>query len=263
MSNDGDEEVLTESEDDGTIRKLCTMCNEKLELNSFRKCKEGTHGVGNRCKPCWKKWYKDRVDNDLEYKKTLAKQRADNHIENKEKYNERHKVDFRQNKVRIYARRKKYYLAHPDKALAELHRQHLRNILKSGKESPDLLGCNTPFLKLWFDLHFSIDTEFSIANHGNVWHIDHVIPINKWDLSNEEHKKLCFNWKNLMPLRAGENISKHDNIDLAQVTEQNRRLKLFGKIRNRKYPKTPIHMVQQRNPQLLEVPKALTTADQS
>lgn len=249
------------SVDDEIIRKLCTMCNKKLELELFRKCKQGSYGFGNRCKTCWKQWYADRVNKDTDYKKKLAKQRADNHVENKEKYNERHKVNFQKNKQQIYARRKQYYKDHPDKALAELHRQHLRNVLKTGKEAPDFLGCNAKFLELWFNFHFSIDTDFSISNHG-IWHIDHVIPINKWDLEKDEHKRLCFNWKNLMPLRARKNISKHDVIDLEQVAELNRRLKIFSKMRKLKYIETPIHMVQLQNPLLLEVPKALTTAVQ-
>lgn len=238
------EKETSESESEEVILKLCTMCNEELELSMFRKCKKGEFGVGNRCKPCWSVWYRNRVDNDQEYKEKLAKQRANNHSENQEKYNERHKVDFQKNKAQIYARRKAYYKANPEKALAELHRQHLRNALKSGKEAPELLGCNPAFLKLWFDLHFSIDTDFSITNHGKLWHIDHVIPINKWNLENEEHRKLCFNWKNLMSLRASDNISKHDTINLEQVKELDRRLKLLGEKRGKKYSKTPIHLFQ-------------------
>lgn len=233
--------------------KLCTMCNTLQPLCEFRKCKDGLYGVGRRCKACWKIWYKTRLE-DSEYKATLAKQRADNHVKNKVKYNERHKLTFQQNKAQIYERRKLYYKNNPDKAFAEWHRQHVRNALKSGKDAPDLLGCTSQHLHEWFEFHFSIDVDFSFENHGSVWHIDHVIPINKWDLHDEEHKKLCFNWKNLMPLRCSDNISKSDTVDMDQVEEQNRRLELFSKITGEEYDKTPIHIILVAKPTIAGSP---------
>jgi hypothetical protein len=228
--------------------KQCHMCEEEHLLTMFRKDKRGTYGVGNRCKPCWSLWYKNRLAADPNYKQKLAKQRADNHVQNRESYNERHKVDFQKNKTQIYARRKQYYLDNPDKALGEAHRQHLRNALKSGKEAPELLGCNIPFLKKWFDFHFAIDKDFNMDNHGDLWHIDHVLPISRWDLDNIEHKKLCFNWKNLMPLRCTNNLSKNNVIDLAQVAELDRRLTLFSQITGKTYPETPVHILIAKPP---------------
>ena len=146
---------------------LCTMCDMELPLVMFRKDKHGIHGVGNRCKPCWKIWYAKRLESDPEYKRKLSKQRSDNHLLNRDRYNDRHKVDFQKNKRKIYERRKKFYKDNPEKALSELHRQHLRNALKSGAEAPELLGCTSEFLKMWFDLHFTINPEFSMENHGD------------------------------------------------------------------------------------------------
>ena len=40
------------------------------------------------------------------------------------------------------------------------------------------------------------------------WHIDHIKPCSKFDLSDPIQQKICFNYKNLQPLWAEENIRK-------------------------------------------------------
>ena len=45
-------------------------------------------------------------------------------------------------------------------------------------------------------------------NYGEYWHIDHVRPCCTFDFSDPEQQKICFNWRNLAPLRADKNISK-------------------------------------------------------
>jgi len=44
------------------------------------------------------------------------------------------------------------------------------------------------------------------------WHIDHIIPVRAFDLTNPEEVKKCFNSNNLQWLPAKENISKGANI---------------------------------------------------
>lgn len=45
--------------------------------------------------------------------------------------------------------------------------------------------------------------------HG---HIDHIVPCAYFDLSNPIHQRRCFNYRNMQPLPAKENISKRDNL---------------------------------------------------
>ena len=52
-------------------------------------------------------------------------------------------------------------------------------------------------------------------NHGAVWHIDHIVPCCKFDLTNEHEQKRCFHYSNLQPLFAQENLSKQGRLDKA------------------------------------------------
>jgi hypothetical protein len=48
-------------------------------------------------------------------------------------------------------------------------------------------------------------------NYGPAWHLDHVIPCAKFNLSDPEQQKICFRWDNLQPLFAEENLRKSSN----------------------------------------------------
>ena len=38
-------------------------------------------------------------------------------------------------------------------------------------------------------------------NHGSYWEIDHTIAVANFNLHSVNEQLLCFNWKNLMPLK--------------------------------------------------------------
>ena len=56
-------------------------------------------------------------------------------------------------------------------------------------------------------------TTFSISmnwkNYGfKGWHIDHIIPCCKFDLSKENEQRKCFHYTNLNPMWAIDNLKK-------------------------------------------------------
>jgi predicted transcriptional regulator len=76
-------------------------------------------------------------------------------------------------------------------------------------------------LREWFEYNFT--NEMSWNNYGSYWSIDHIIPVCKFDLTNEIEKFMCWNWTNLIPII---NSSKK-TIDIEQINYIIERLKQF------------------------------------
>jgi hypothetical protein len=93
------------------------------------------------------------------------------------------------------------------------------------QSTKELLGEDISIIKKW--LEFSFTKEMTFNNQGSIWHVDHVIPISKFQVKNEEDVIECFNWKNLCPLLKRDNITKKDNILTYQVKEHINKLRLF------------------------------------
>lgn len=69
----------------------------------------------------------------------------------------------------------------------------------------ELIGCDLLFLKKHLQQtalnngYFNFDiNNFS----GKEYHVDHIIPINAFNINCDYHQKLCFNWSNLQILKA-------------------------------------------------------------
>ena len=119
------------------------------------------------------------------------------YIENKYTLNE---------KNRIYKLNKR----HSDINFKILHtlRGRLHNVLKGTLKRTStirLLGCTIEFFKKHLESKFSEGMNWN--NHG-LWHIDHIIPCCKFDLTRESEQKKCFHYTNLQPLWAQDNLTK-------------------------------------------------------
>ena len=125
----------------------------------------------------------------------------------KEKYiKNKLKKDYQKNYIRKYnkLRRKKDIIF----KLLYNYRIRLRTAIKNNFKSEHtikLLGCSIQQLRKHLEKQFR--PGMSWQNYGK-WHIDHIRPCYKFDLSKAKEQKLCFNWKNLRPLWAKENLTR-------------------------------------------------------
>jgi hypothetical protein len=69
------------------------------------------------------------------------------------------------------------------------------------------LGCSIQEFKLYLESKFQ--TGMTWDNYGRKgWHIDHIIPISRFDLLNAEQAKIACHYTNLQPMWWNENLKK-------------------------------------------------------
>ena len=166
-----------------------------------------------------KHWRKENAAKISAYNKDYAKKNAEkikekkkiNLILNKEKIALVTKAWKEKNKDLIKVYNKEYssnrYKNDPIFKLKLNQRTRVRAILKSEKQAKtnELLGCTYEELKQHIESKF-ID-GMSWENMGK-WHIDHIVPLSAFDLSTKENQMIAFNYKNLQPLWAIDNLKK-------------------------------------------------------
>ena len=60
----------------------------------------------------------------------------------------------------------------------------------------------------------------NFQNYGK-WHVDHIKPISSYNLENEKELFECFNYKNLQPLWAHDNLVKSNKIIKPEFIDDN------------------------------------------
>ena len=120
-------------------------------------------------------------------------------------------------------------------------RTRIYNCLKfrKSKSSIEYLGTSTDDYLDWI---MNYNSEFNLDNYGCVWHIDHVIPISHFDISQENQQVLAFNWRNTMPLSAKENLKKNNRINTTQIYEHLKKLEEYHISKNMILPETFINL---------------------
>lgn len=75
----------------------------------------------------------------------------------------------------------------------------------NGVGSFSMVGCSVEFLRRYIEAKFEAGMTWD--NYGE-WHVDHIRPCASFDLSDKDQVIECFNWRNLRPMWAAENMSK-------------------------------------------------------
>ena len=184
------------------LLKSCRICKQGYPETSFHKNKTYKSGRENRCKKC-----------HAAYSIAYARKHKKQAVATRKKFYDTHGG---------YAYHKKYAKTHLDYVnarnktdinfrLAGNLRARLRKVITHGYKSAktlELLGCTIYELKDHLEDKFTGDMSWE--NYGE-WHIDHIKPCAKFDLTKEAEQRQCFRYSNLQPLWAYDNIVKSDN----------------------------------------------------
>ena len=214
------------------ITIICVHCKIQKESTFFAKSSRKKSGISSWCKTCVieegksKKGKKRKKIYDKLKRKELTKYSNEYYHSNKEKiYNIQKRYNIK-NLIKIKSYRKQYKFRTKDlrnrqekirlsrdiiykikKRLRTRFYSAIKNNQKGGSAIQDL-GCTIPQLKQWLEQQFKPGMTWD--NYGQ-WHIDHIIPLCKFDLSNPKQVKKACHWFNLQPLWAEENLGKGGN----------------------------------------------------
>jgi hypothetical protein len=173
------------------ISQKCNVCNIIKSINEFYKGRK-------ICCLCSSSKKREKYSNDEEYRKRVIKETL---------------------KCR--------------KGKPETQIQKIKRRIKSGifryletksKRTFEYLGCSGLEYSKWL---LDNDKCYTFENYGKEWHIDHVIPLSKFDITNEEEQLLAFNWRNTMPLSVKENLKKSNKIMKEQIEQHLEKLKEY------------------------------------
>jgi hypothetical protein len=181
-------------------------CNENLDsVRSYhRKWEERNL---ERVKNYMKNFYLKNRD------KILAKQKS-RRVDNLEYVREIARKSAKRNSKQRLAYCYKIRKENINVRIANSLRARIRNVLREKhitkiNHLKDLIGIPICEFKTYLESKFTEGMNWE--NYGK-WHIDHKIPLSKFNLSDiEEQKKACF-FTNLQPLWASDNCSKKDKI---------------------------------------------------
>jgi hypothetical protein len=216
------------------MKKKCKTCQLELDLSSFSK--NGKY-YRTQCKSCCKqicdsrKYHlKDSYKNKkkqyrLNNKNKIKNWHKDYYVNNKEKLLEQSRETYKKNKEKVCARTKVYRETNKEwyRETKRKWRQKPENKLK-GNISRGIWGClrgkqkSTKSIKylgcfieeLWIHLEKSFEEGMTRENYGE-WHVDHIKPLASFDFTKEDSEEqlmIAWNYKNLQPLWAKDNLSK-------------------------------------------------------
>lgn len=186
--------------------KKCSRCDLFYPRECFYKSNKEKSGLRSECKFCTKKI--NLLINPEKKKKWAKNSRIKNRIrrENDLEYREISRSTWRN-----YA--KKYRISDINFKLSQNLRRRLRYFLKKDKPGSAVsdLGCSIECLKAHLESLFQ--PGMSWDNYGKYgWHIDHIIPISSFDLTDRKQLLKACHFTNLQPLWAEDNIRKHNKI---------------------------------------------------
>ena len=75
----------------------------------------------------------------------------------------------------------------------------------------DLVGCTASELRAHIEGKFLPGMTWSNKGHDG-WHIDHIVPLSRFDLTDHEQQAAAFHYTNLQPLWAEDNLRKSDKL---------------------------------------------------
>lgn len=133
---------------------------------------------------------------------------------NRDKKLEQRRLYIEANKDRIRETERKSYNSSAQVRIAKTIRVRINEALKLNCKSAsteELLGIDFPSFRQYLESLFESGMSWDNYSYYG-WHIDHIIPLSSFDLTNPEEQKQAFHYTNTQPLWRSENQRKSAKI---------------------------------------------------
>jgi hypothetical protein len=200
----------------GYETSVCRVCDIVIPQDELSPSQKGLKT--SICKPCSRERGKNRYKENPKVRE-YHRQRYLNNREEAIRYSAQWKKD---NPEKRREHKRKYR----QKINERIRRQQSKRVSEALKS----IGCRKKYSVLKYlgctavELIKHLEGQFQDGmnwdNYGVneenwklAWQIDHIKPLNSFDLSQESEQMACFNYTNLQPLWAEENLRKSDSYD--------------------------------------------------
>lgn len=190
------------------ISKVCLVCGVDKNFSAFSPRRSGKYGLRPNCKEC---------------EAAIAKNYRRHNPEKAKETDRRYRVSTPVEKRRAIRRKSEAKrLQDPIHKLKSVLRKQLVEIfnnkgIRKQESALILVGCTVAELKAHIEQQFQ--SGMSWSNYGlyrrtdpQRWNLDHIIPVDSFDLTDLEQRKRCFHFTNLRPLWGRENIQKSNRL---------------------------------------------------
>jgi len=213
--------------------KFCPRCKKDKDFTEFGKNRSTNDGFSSYCRVCKSDSDAENYEkNGIKIRARVAQRKSDNpekikdekrkeYIKHRDAYIEKSKKWEANNRERKNERARNYNRERSKTdiqfKLAKILRHRLcisldKKNKKVGSAVRDL-GCSIDFLRQYLESLFQPGMTWE--NHGqgkDKWHIDHIYPLSKFDLTDREQLLKACHYTNLQPLWAIDNIRKGNKV---------------------------------------------------
>lgn len=199
--------------------KTCYKCKKEKPLSDFCKDRSSKDGLNSKCKSCRRKYYLENRERILalankwnaDHKELVCKRASQWQKVNREATRAASRKWDQKNKLRMNAyNRKKWQEDVQFRLRNNLRRRITKAIQRKREPTLNYLGCSLEFYMDYLASNF--DEKMSWENYGSYWEIDHIIPLNEFNLLDPEQLEVAFHYSNTQPLTCSDNRSKGSSL---------------------------------------------------
>lgn len=194
--------------------KQCSRCKNVKELSEYTNNARQYDGKSIHCNSCKKLFRQEYAAKHSAIIKVRKKKYIAENLDKVQAYFKKYREAYKSTRNRREVERLEN---EPTYALKKRLRNNiLRYLKRSGvkKEcsSTIIIGCSHAEFKQHFESKFTEGMTWEIFCTSDEIHIDHIIPVDSFDLTVEAEVMKCFHYTNLQPLWNLDNLRKSNKI---------------------------------------------------